>query len=107
MPQHMLWFSLSLVCTKCRTIMKAPLLLGNDIRKMDEVALGVVKNKDALNISQDSLGIQAQRVWSARGPSSLTDRLNPDMSAAAVAAPLPNRAVNASLAACQRCACHD
>jgi hypothetical protein len=67
--------------------MKAPLLLGNDIRKMDEVALGVVKNKDALNISQDSLGIQAQRVWSARGPSSLTDRLNPDMSAAAVAAP--------------------
>jgi hypothetical protein len=32
--------------------MKAPLLLGNDVRIMDKVALGVVTNKDALAISQ-------------------------------------------------------
>ena len=32
--------------------MKAPLLLGNDIPKMDAVALAVVKNKDALAVSQ-------------------------------------------------------
>jgi len=44
------------------TIMKAPLLLGNDIRSMDQVALAVVKNLDALNVSQDELGVQARRV---------------------------------------------
>lgn len=44
------------------TIMKAPLLLGNDIRKIDNVTLSVLKNKDALAISQDASGIQARRV---------------------------------------------
>jgi hypothetical protein len=44
------------------TIMKAPLLLGNDISKMDATALGVVSNKEAIAISQDSLGVQARRV---------------------------------------------
>lgn len=63
--------------------MKAPLLLGNDIRKMDPVALAVVKNKDALAISQDSIGVQAQRVWTG---SSIDDQLMPGFTAAAVAA---------------------
>ena len=40
--------------------MKAPLLLGNDVRTMDAASLGVVMNKDALNISQDELGVQAR-----------------------------------------------
>jgi hypothetical protein len=71
--------------------MKAPLLLGNDIRKMDKVALGVVMNKDALAISQDALGVQAQRVWVSgnNGVGSSLDQLdlNPAVgSAAAVAA---------------------
>ena len=43
--------------------MKAPLLLGNDVRTMSAPALGVVMNKDALNISQDALGIQARRLF--------------------------------------------
>ena len=70
------------------TIMKAPLLLGNDIRKMDEVALGVVKNSEALSISQDSLGVQAQRVWVSNSSSRRRSAsLLPGFSAAAVAAP--------------------
>eukprot|EP00935_MAST-01C_sp_MAST-1C-sp1_P000305 g305.t1 len=80
------------------TIMKAPLLLGNDIagvrgRKMDDVALGVVKNKDAISISQDALGVQARRVWtsgsgsSSSGSSSKTSLDLAAGSAAAVAAP--------------------
>ena len=40
--------------------MKAPLLLGNDVRTMDAASLGVVMNKDALNISQDELGVQVR-----------------------------------------------
>lgn len=64
--------------------MKAPLLLGNNIPKMDEVALGVVKNVDAINISQDALGVQAQRVWTAPGPGA--GRLDGVNSASAVAA---------------------
>ena len=58
--------------------------LGNDIRKMDSVALSIVKNKDALAISQDALGIQAQRVWSGPGPS---QHLGTFASLAVVAAP--------------------
>jgi hypothetical protein len=42
--------------------MKAPLLLGNDIRKIDNVTLAVLMNKQALAISQDALGVQARRV---------------------------------------------
>lgn len=67
--------------------------LGNDIRKMDSVALSVVKNKDALAISQDALGIQAQRVWSGPGPNQAlssgrgTWRGQPATSSVAVAAP--------------------
>jgi hypothetical protein len=65
--------------------MKAPLLLGNDVRKMDAVALGVVKNKDALSISQDALGVQAQRVWtSGKRPGDLDPAAG---SVAAVATP--------------------
>ena len=52
--------------------------LGNDIRKMDTVALSVVKNKDALDISQDPLGVQAQRVWSAPGTSHTLNRTDWD-----------------------------
>ena len=50
---------------------------------MDAVALGVVKNKEALAISQDTLGIQAQRVATTPG----VDRdagLVPGLTAAAV-----------------------
>ena len=69
--------------------MKAPLLLGNDIRKMDTVALGVVKNQDALAISQDALGVQAQRVSAKPGaePSPAGDIMGSSSSLAAVVTP--------------------
>ena len=72
------------------TIMKAPLLLGNDVRKIDPVTLAILVNKDALAISQDALGEQAQRVWSSSG-AGFSDLRSPSFGfsspAAAVAAP--------------------
>ena len=66
------------------TIMKAPLLLGNDIRKIDNVTLAILKNQDAIAISQDSLGVQARRLWSQ----GKADDVDPEAgSAAAVASP--------------------
>jgi alpha-galactosidase len=66
-------------------LLQAPLLLGNDIRKMDTVALGVVMNKDALSISQDALGVQGQRV-STKPAGGSDGGLIAGVSAAAVAA---------------------
>jgi len=48
------------------TIMKAPLILGNNIPAETSATLGVVSNKEAIAINQDALGIQARRV-SAKG----------------------------------------
>ena len=50
------------------TIMKAPLILGNNIPKMDNATFAVLANTDAISINQDALGIQAQRVYSAPPP---------------------------------------
>jgi len=44
------------------TIMKAPLILGNDIPQMDAATHDVLTNADAIAVNQDPLGIQAQRV---------------------------------------------
>lgn len=52
------------------TIMKAPLLLGNNIPKISNATLNVLLNKYAISVNQDGLGIQAKRV-SVSLPSSL------------------------------------
>jgi hypothetical protein len=52
------------------TIMKAPLILGNNIPKMDNATFSVLANADAISVNQDALGIQAQRVYSAPPPNS-------------------------------------
>ena len=44
------------------TIMKAVLLLGNDMAALDNATKSVVANKAAISINQDPLGIQAKRV---------------------------------------------
>ena len=44
------------------TIMKAPLILGNDIPSMDPATKSVLSNVEAIAINQDSWGIQAHRV---------------------------------------------
>lgn len=43
-------------------IMKAPLLMGNDMMTLDNVTLGVLSNAEAISINQDALGIQGRRV---------------------------------------------
>merc|ERR1711871_1129965 len=43
------------------TIMKAPLILGNDIPDESSATFGVISNKEAIAINQDPLGIQARR----------------------------------------------
>eukprot|EP00048_Salpingoeca_helianthica_P017050 m.235436 g.235436 ORF g.235436 m.235436 type:complete len:700 (-) comp20068_c0_seq1:45-2144(-) len=43
-------------------IMKAPLLLGNDIRAMGTHTLAIVTNRAALSLTNDALGIQGWRV---------------------------------------------
>lgn len=44
------------------TIMKAPLILGNDIPDESTATFAVISNKEAIAINQDSLGVQARRV---------------------------------------------
>ncbi|MCV9933552.1 glycoside hydrolase family 27 protein [Flavobacterium sp. LS1R47] len=43
------------------SIMAAPLIAGNDIRKMSKQTLEILTNKDVLDIDQDPLGIQGFR----------------------------------------------
>ena len=42
-------------------MLAAPLIAGNDIRKMSEATRKILTNKDAIAINQDALGIQALR----------------------------------------------
>ena len=73
--------------------MKAPLLLGNDVRIISNKTMGVLTNKEAIAVSHDALGVQAQRVWT-KGPDE--QRLDPAGSAVAVAAPCdPSRPTQA------------
>lgn len=44
------------------TIMKAPLILGNNIPAMDAATLAILTNADAIGVNQDALGVQARRV---------------------------------------------
>ena len=44
------------------TIMKAPLILGNDIPAMDAATKAVLANTEALAVNQDAWGLQARRV---------------------------------------------
>jgi len=45
------------------SIMKAPLLLGNDLDAMDQETLALVKNPEIIAVNQDPLGIQAPVVY--------------------------------------------
>ncbi|KAL0417371.1 UNVERIFIED_CONTAM: Alpha-galactosidase 2 [Sesamum latifolium] len=43
-------------------LVKAPLLIGCDIRSMDKGTLGVLSNKEVIDINQDKLGIQGKKI---------------------------------------------
>ena len=46
--------------------MNAPLVLGNDVRKMPDNVLEIITNKSLININQDELCKQAKRVKKGR-----------------------------------------
>jgi hypothetical protein len=65
-------------------IMKAPLILGNNLYAMGNVTLSVLTNAEVIAVNQDALGVQAQRVGSWT-PSNTT--LVPPFDAAALITP--------------------
>ncbi len=44
-------------------LLAAPLMAGNDLRKMDDSIKGILLNKDAIAINQDVAGIQGSKVY--------------------------------------------
>jgi len=46
-------------------IMKAPLLLGNDITNITKDTMAIIGNRKIISINQDPLGAQAYSVWSS------------------------------------------
>lgn len=44
------------------SLLKSPLLLGNDLTAMDAATLGVLSNAEAIAVNQDALGVQGHRV---------------------------------------------
>ena len=53
-------------------VLKSPILLGNNLAKMNDATLNVLSDRGALAISQDPLGVQAKRVLSVAPPSCAT-----------------------------------
>ncbi|BBN09172.1 alpha-galactosidase [Marchantia polymorpha subsp. ruderalis] len=43
-------------------LMKAPLLIGCDVRNMSAEVLAILSNKEVIDVNQDSLGVQGRRV---------------------------------------------
>jgi hypothetical protein len=43
-------------------LLSAPLLLGNDLSRLDDFTLGLLKNDEVIAVNQDALGAQAERV---------------------------------------------
>lgn len=56
-------------------MLKAPLIIGNDIRVMnkDDEAYEILSNADVIAVNQDPLGWQSRRIWSDRSPKSDSD----------------------------------
>ena len=44
-------------------MMAAPLMAGNDIRKMDKQTAEILTNKEVIAIDQDEVGMQGRRFW--------------------------------------------
>ncbi|XP_028756540.1 alpha-galactosidase-like [Neltuma alba] len=45
-------------------LVKAPLLIGCDIRAMDNTTYGILSNKEVISVNQDKLGVQGKKVKS-------------------------------------------
>ncbi len=53
----------SLVHFSMWAMVKSPLILGNDLTKMTNQTRAIIKNKHVIDISQDSTGSPAVRLW--------------------------------------------
>ncbi|PON48990.1 Glycoside hydrolase [Trema orientale] len=47
--------------------MKAPLLIGCDVRSISKETLGILGNKEVIDVNQDTLGVQARKIRSKAG----------------------------------------
>jgi len=45
-------------------LMKAPLLIGCDIRNLSSEYYNILANQEVIAVSQDPIGVQGQRIWS-------------------------------------------
>ena len=43
-------------------LLSSPLLLGNDLRSMNSTTLGIIRNKDVIDVNQDWGGSQGRRI---------------------------------------------
>lgn len=48
-------------------LVKAPLLIGCDLRSMDSATKGILSNKAVINVNQDRLGVQGKKIKSNGG----------------------------------------
>src|ERR1043166_1815121 len=65
-------------------ILAAPLLAGNDLRKMTPATLEILTNKEVIAINQDKLGQQGKQVWKSGEQEIWTRRLSRDATAVAI-----------------------
>jgi alpha-galactosidase len=65
-------------------ILAAPLLAGNDLRKMAPATLEILTNKEVIAINQDKLGQQGKQVWQSGDQEIWTRRLSGDATAVAI-----------------------
>jgi alpha-galactosidase len=54
-------------------LVKAPLLLGNDLRNMTQDIMGIITNEEVIAWNQDPLGIQGYKRWSSSADNHQTD----------------------------------
>ncbi|XP_039068431.1 alpha-galactosidase 2-like [Hibiscus syriacus] len=47
-------------------LMKAPLLIGCDVRTLSKRTLSILGNKEVIDVNQDSLGVQGRKIRSNR-----------------------------------------
>eukprot|EP00850_Spirogloea_muscicola_P004382 SM000019S04926 [mRNA] locus=s19:494:4556:+ [translate_table: standard] len=48
-------------------IMKAPLIIGNDVRNMTEETFTILSNREVIAVNQDPLGVQARKMRQVKG----------------------------------------
>lgn len=60
------------------SLLAAPLLLGNDLSKMDDFTINLLTNDEVLAVNQDPLGVQASKVYRADGLEYWTKKLADD-----------------------------